>query len=156
MIDLDGWLYCRRIEQVRPLGSSFSRYFARRSADDEWHCAGAELAGRLPPRGSGVVGCLLCSFSLPKARWQLEQPPHGPRSLPSAKGAGASGVSDVGRSALRHRGVQLNVTLFFVYTGLEVAFGQWSFTMLVEARGIRAETAGAWVTVLPSAGWALL
>ena len=48
---------------------------------------------------------------------------------------------------LRHPTVWLQVILFFIYTGLEVTVGQWSFTVLTESRGIQKETAGLWVTI---------
>jgi fucose permease len=48
---------------------------------------------------------------------------------------------------LRQPVVWLQVLLFFVYTGLEVTVGQWSFTVLTESRGIPKETAGLWVTM---------
>lgn len=34
---------------------------------------------------------------------------------------------------------------FFLYTGAEVAAGQWAFTLLSEERGMSTATAGAWV-----------
>jgi fucose permease len=39
------------------------------------------------------------------------------------------------------------VALFFVYTGLEVTMGQWSFTLLTESRHVPPDTAGLWVTL---------
>jgi fucose permease len=53
-------------------------------------------------------------------------------------------------AALRTPAVWLHVTLFFIYTGLEVTVGQWSFTVLTESRQMAKETAGLWV----SAYWA--
>ena len=35
---------------------------------------------------------------------------------------------------MRHPLVRLHVVIFFLYTGLEVTVGQWSFTILTEAR----------------------
>jgi fucose permease len=49
--------------------------------------------------------------------------------------------------ALKHGGVWAHVLLFFIYTGLEVTVGQWSFTVLTEARGTSKDTAGMWVTI---------
>ena len=49
--------------------------------------------------------------------------------------------------ALRHRTVWLHIVVFFFYTGLEVALGQWSYTVLTERRGIEHEVAGGWVTI---------
>lgn len=48
---------------------------------------------------------------------------------------------------LSHRVVWLHIVLFFVYTGLEVAVGQWSFTVLTESRSVSPEAAGAFVTI---------
>ncbi len=50
-------------------------------------------------------------------------------------------------SVLGNRVVQLSIVIFFIYTGLEVALGQWSFTILTEARGVETKTAGFWVTI---------
>lgn len=50
-------------------------------------------------------------------------------------------------AVLQHPVVWLQIFLFFVYTGLEVAVGQWSFTVLTEARHIDPELAGYWVTL---------
>jgi fucose permease len=36
---------------------------------------------------------------------------------------------------------------FFLYTGAEVATGQWSFTLLTESRGMSTAAAGAWVAI---------
>lgn len=49
--------------------------------------------------------------------------------------------------ALKHAGVWAHIALFFIYTGLEVTVGQWSFTVMTEARGMSKETAGMWVTI---------
>jgi fucose permease len=39
----------------------------------------------------------------------------------------------------------LMVVLFFLYTGVEVATGQWAFTLLTEGRDMVTAVAGAWV-----------
>ena len=61
--------------------------------------------------------------------------------LPSEEPAVTAG------SALRQPLVWLLIFLFFVYTGLEVAIGQWSYTVLTETRGIEPKTAGFSVTI---------
>jgi fucose permease len=43
--------------------------------------------------------------------------------------------------------VWLQIAFFFVYTGFEVTVGQWSFTLLTEARQMNTSTAGLWVTL---------
>lgn len=49
--------------------------------------------------------------------------------------------------ALRGSAVWMQIALFFIYTGLEVTVGQWSFTVLTESRAVSKETAGLWVTL---------
>ena len=41
--------------------------------------------------------------------------------------------------------VTLSLMMFFLYTGLEVTAGQWSFSVLTESREIGTQAAGAWV-----------
>ena len=41
----------------------------------------------------------------------------------------------------------LQVLLFFLYTGTEVAAGNWAYSLLTESRGIPAVTAGVWVSL---------
>jgi fucose permease len=52
-----------------------------------------------------------------------------------------------GWAALRHPRVGLQVAVFFVYSGTEIAAGQWSYTVLTESRGVEATTAGVWVSL---------
>ncbi len=44
--------------------------------------------------------------------------------------------------AIRHPTVVLSMALFFLYTGLEVAISQWTYTVLTESRGVQHATAG--------------
>ena len=46
------------------------------------------------------------------------------------------------RVALRHSAVWLQMAVFFLYTGLEVTFSQWTYSVLTESRGVRPDTAG--------------
>jgi fucose permease len=46
----------------------------------------------------------------------------------------------------------LGIALFFVYTGIEVAAGNWVYSLLTEARGVSPALAGAWVSLF----WASL
>ncbi len=50
------------------------------------------------------------------------------------------------QAALKNSLVWLHVIFFFVYAGIELVVGQWSFTVLTEARGMSPEKAGLWVT----------
>src|SRR6185503_6893029 len=75
----------------------------------------------------------------------------------ATRGRWAVGKADTANSApvttatmadvLRHSTVWLQLLIFFVYTGLEITVGQWSFTLLTESRGIQPHIAGAWVGV---------
>lgn len=42
--------------------------------------------------------------------------------------------------------VWLGIALFFVYTGLEVAAGQWSYSLFTTGRGVAPARAGVWVS----------
>ncbi|MCA9981923.1 MAG: MFS transporter, partial [Anaerolineales bacterium] len=48
--------------------------------------------------------------------------------------------------SLRVTAVWLGMAIFFVYGGVEITAGQWSFTLFTEGRGANAEVAGLWVT----------
>jgi fucose permease len=41
----------------------------------------------------------------------------------------------------------LGIALFFVYTGAEIATGQWVYSLLTESRGVPTALAGAWVSL---------
>jgi fucose permease len=43
--------------------------------------------------------------------------------------------------------VWLGVAVFFVYAGLEMTVGQWSYTLFTEGRGVDLKTAGLWVGI---------
>jgi fucose permease len=97
-------------------------------------------------------------FLLTRSRWTdspaareeastLGESLHEPPTLPHPEASGGSSGPVSAASALRNRVVQISIVLFFIYTGLEVAIGQWSFTVLTESRGVQAETAGAWVAI---------
>jgi len=50
-------------------------------------------------------------------------------------------------SVLRHSVVWLQMAVFFLYTGLEVTFSQWTCTVLTESRNVSPDTAGVAVGV---------
>ncbi|MBN1818865.1 MAG: MFS transporter [Sedimentisphaerales bacterium] len=49
------------------------------------------------------------------------------------------------RNTLRHPKVWLSIFLFFIYMGVEVAFGAWAYTLLTESREVSTKLAGYWV-----------
>lgn len=48
---------------------------------------------------------------------------------------------------LRQPVVMLSIVLFFLYTGIEVAVGQWTYSLFTESRGVAKPVAGIWVGV---------
>jgi fucose permease len=70
-------------------------------------------------------------------RWQL---PRDPASVGDRPPSSRSGIT---RRALALPAVWLLIAVFFVGTGLEVAGGQWPFTLFTEGRGVPSITAGA-------------
>lgn len=62
------------------------------------------------------------------------------------EGAAPTAVADAQHigtaAALRHPVLLLQMVIFFLYTGLEVTFSQWGYTVLTEARGARPGPAG--------------
>jgi fucose permease len=50
-------------------------------------------------------------------------------------------------ATLRRSTAWTNMALFFLYTGMEVSAGQWSYSLLTEARGLTAAMAGTWVSL---------
>ncbi len=71
-------------------------------------------------------------------------------SVPFAEGtfpAGEIRLPISAGSVLRSSAVWLQMAIFFLYTGLEVTFSQWTFTVLTESRQVRPDTAGLAVGV---------
>ena len=96
---------------------------------------------------AALLGALVLAFSAARGRWEAgrEEPvlgdaPGGVGPLP------LEGPALGGLAALRSGRVWLQVGLFFFYSGLEVSAGQWSYTLLTEARGLDAAAAGTWVS----------
>jgi fucose permease len=50
-------------------------------------------------------------------------------------------------ATLRRPRAWAGVALFFIYVGLEVTAGQWSYSLFTESRGVRPGVAGVWVGV---------
>lgn len=90
--------------------------------------------------GYAAVGSLLLMqallFALTRRLWGAAE---GTKAEDSS--ARMSIAATLGRGA-----VWLHILLFFMYTGLEVMIGQWSFTLLTESRHMPVEMAGACVT----------
>jgi fucose permease len=106
----------------------------------------AVLAGGLDWRvGYGLIGIALSgmavTFWLTLDRWRA-----------AAAGARVEGRPPAGpppplTATLRRPMVATQVALFFLYTGLEVTAGQWTYSLFTEARGVPPVTAGVWAGV---------
>jgi fucose permease len=88
-----------------------------------------------------ILFSLALLFTVTRRKWN--EPGQENKSEGDKQEAPPAGMADT----LRHPTVWLQVILFFIYTGLEVTVGQWSFTVLTESRGVQKETAGLWVTI---------
>jgi fucose permease len=97
--------------------------------------------------GYALVGAALAAmavaFRLTLDRWS-EAPP--------AAGGPAPGPAPALAATLRRPLVAGHAALFFLYTGLEVAAGQWAYSLLGEGRGVPPAVAG----LCTSAYWASL
>ena len=79
-----------------------------------------------------VVFAMTLTFFMTRRRWDG----------PSAPVSAATNSDVTLWHALSERQVWLQLVLFGVYTGLEFAVGQWTFTILTESRGVSEGTAG--------------
>jgi fucose permease len=86
----------------------------------------------------GVQLVLASAFALTRNLWQ----PSGEAAAASAQHQGASPFA-----TLRLPAALLSIAVFFCYTGLEFTAGQWSYTLLTQARGVDPATAGLWVSL---------
>jgi fucose permease len=87
-----------------------------------------------------VLAAMAASFLLTIRLWDLARPEPGSRD--AVRGPAARLLDTLARPR-----VWLNIALFFVYTGLEVSTGQWSYSLFTEARGVAPGVAGIWVAV---------
>ena len=84
-----------------------------------------------------ILLILATLFVLTRRLWDNN---HAPEDQSTSERSATTGET------LRSGLVWMHIVLFFLYTGLEVTVGQWSFTVLTESRGIATQTAGLWVT----------
>jgi fucose permease len=85
--------------------------------------------------GIAQITLALCFF-LSAAMWQQDAAPA------EAETSKLTDYKTSLRETIRQRGAWMSVLLFFIYTGIELAFGHWSYTLLTESRGVAPETAG--------------
>ncbi|WP_052343992.1 MFS transporter [Kallotenue papyrolyticum] len=80
---------------------------------------------------------LAACFAWTRRRWHTDSSPEG-----AGPRAGASMLNTLALPI-----AWLSMLLFFLYSGLEFAAGQWVYTLLTAARGIDAVAASIWVSV---------
>ncbi len=100
--------------------------------------------------GYAVVGVTLAALALAfvAARKRWEAGPSAPHVVDAPGNVGPLPLDEPPAgafSALRSGRVWLQIAVFFFYTGIEVSAGQWSYTLLTEARGLNGTAAGTWV-----------
>ena len=91
--------------------------------------------------GFGLVGCIyVCLaffFAMTLSRWRYtKQATQAEVVLPASYGRTLSQLT-----------VWVSILIFFIYGGIEVTAGQWSFALFTEARHIAVDTAGIWVSI---------
>jgi fucose permease len=103
--------------------------------------------------GYAVVGIMLAAlvlaFAASRKLWDAKQPaPQVVLDTPGGVGPVSLEEPPVsGFTALRSGRVWLQIVIFFLYTGIEVSAGQWSYTVLTEARGLDGTAAGTWAAI---------
>lgn len=104
----------------------------------------AVLSASLPWRwGYALIGVaitiLAVLFAVTRRLWAVHGP-DGDEPAPALALASA-------RQTLRLPLTWAHIALFFVYTGIEVAAGQWLYSLLTESRGVAHVTAGTTVSL---------
>ncbi len=93
--------------------------------------------------GYGVVGmlqfALAVCFLLTISMWE-----NNAKASQESKSLNRSNTSV--KDTLRLPTVWLSIFLFFLYMGIEVAFGTWSYSLLTESRGVSPKLAGYWIS----------
>ncbi len=93
--------------------------------------------------GLVVSGMVVC-FGVTRRRWQDDHT----GQMADAAGQQPSDIPTASMSAtLRRPQVWLGIAIFFIYTGLEVTAGQWSYSLFTEERAITQEVAGIWIGI---------
>ncbi|KFA88762.1 MFS transporter [Archangium violaceum] len=94
----------------------------------------------------GALALLAVAFTGMRRQWDA-----GPGSSPPTAEApapvDATSPTVTAGATLRRPRVWLQIAIFFLYSGVEVTAGQWSYTVLTEARGLGTALAGTWVSL---------
>jgi fucose permease len=89
--------------------------------------------------GTAQLALAAC-FVATRAWWETPGAPQAAATAPSAPAASI-------RSTLQLSPVWLGILVFFLYTGIEVAAGQWSFTLFTTSRAVAPAVAGVWISM---------
>jgi fucose permease len=81
---------------------------------------------------------LAASFFVTRAHWSISR---------SESSSGNPVAATSAMATLRLPRIWFGVALFVLYTGIEVTAGQWTFTLLTEARSIPVATADIWISL---------
>ncbi len=91
---------------------------------------------------AGVVqGLFAVCFGLTSNQWRDSEP----ESIASNPGSPADPVSS--SETLKLPVIWLSIALFFLYTGVEGAAGQWPYSLFTEGRSVALSTAGLWISI---------
>ncbi len=85
----------------------------------------------------GILAALAVTFAISRRLWQ--SPVSTPENL--------NQVTATIRDTLRLPVVWLQILIFFLYTGLELTIGQWTYSVLTESRHVSPELGGGLVAV---------
>ncbi|REG22676.1 fucose permease [Archangium gephyra] len=92
----------------------------------------------------GVLALLAVAFTVMRRQWDAGP---GEGSSPGEAPVDATSPTVSAWATLRRPRVWLQIAIFFLYTGVEVTAGQWSYTVLTQARGLGTAVAGTWVSL---------
>ncbi|PTL80877.1 sugar MFS transporter [Vitiosangium sp. GDMCC 1.1324] len=98
-----------------------------------------------------VLGVLAVAFTVMRQQWgngsASPAPAAGPQDDPAPATVEGTAPEVTGWTTLRRPRVWLQMGIFFLYSGVEVNAGQWSYTVLTEARGASTAAAGTAVSL---------
>lgn len=114
--------------------------------------AGVLNAGLVWRWGYVIVGCaqllLAATFALTRRRWEADGgTAQGGGGTPTAQAQTAPITPARTRETLRRGATWLGMAVFFIYTGVEMVAGQWSYSVLTLSRGVSEGTAGIAVSL---------
>jgi len=97
----------------------------------------------------GVLqGLFAVCYGFTLSAWRFGSTRHLDSEPGALEAKSGSPAGRVGSSAtLKLPVVWLSIALFFVFTGIEGAAGQWTYSLFTEARSVASSTAGLWISI---------